>query len=58
MHNPYGIEHLSKENRGRVAWQVDQFRAKPKQEEALERPGLLLKARLVIATVLALFFGG
>jgi hypothetical protein len=58
MQSPYGIEHLSKENRGRVAWQVEQFRAKPEREEEAERPGLLLKTRLAIATTQALFFGG
>ncbi len=58
MQSLYGIEHLSEENRGRVARQVQQFRAKPDQEEQVEASGMLLKTRLVIGTLLALFFGG
>jgi hypothetical protein len=58
MLNPVEVDYFGKEDRERVARQVKQFRARPKNEGGVENRSVLLKACLTVASTLALFFGG
>ena len=58
MLNPVEVDYFSREDRERVARQVEQFRARPRNEYAAQRPGVLLRTRLTVASAIALFFGG
>ena len=58
MLNPIDYDYWTIETRERIVRQFEQSRALPKNEDAAEKPGMLLKMRLAVASALALFYGG
>jgi hypothetical protein len=58
MHSSYEIDYLSEQNNKRIARHVKEYRAPREEKEQAVGSGLVLKTRLAIATLLALFFGG